>query len=157
MEITPTDEPQVLEIRPAASFAFIKILPLVFVSVGLLLIAYRIFPALTWLSVAVMVFAFYRFLYIRRIVYLITPEIIRLTRGIFFKRTDTVEMYRIKDYILTRPMIFQIFRLMDLTLKTTDPENPTIWLRGIPLSDLTDTIRTHVQEARQHNRIYEIN
>ena len=60
-------------------------------------------------------------------------------------------------YILTQPFILQLFKLMDLTLKTTDPENPVIWLRGIPLSDLVDTIRGHVQEARQHNRIYEIN
>jgi hypothetical protein len=46
---------------------------------------------------------------------------------------------------------------MDVTLKSTDPENPVIWLRGIPESDIIDTIRDHVQDARQHNRIYEIN
>ena len=83
--------------------------------------------------------------------------VIRFSRGLFFRRTDMVEMYRIKDYVLTRPFIFQVFRIMDLTLKTTDPENPIVWLRGIPLSNLVDTIREHVQETRQHNRIYEIN
>jgi len=66
-------------------------------------------------------------------------------------------MYRVKDYVLLRPFIFQVFKLMDLMLKTTDPENPIVWLRGIPLSGLVDTIRDHVQETRQHNRIYEIN
>jgi hypothetical protein len=53
--------------------------------------------------------------------------------------------------------MLQLFHLMDVTLKSTDPENPVIWLRGIPESDIIDTIRDHVQEARQHNRIYEIN
>ena len=62
-----------------------------------------------------------------------------------------------KDYIVTQPLMRQIFNLTDLTLKSTDPENPVIWLRGIPQSDLIDTIRNYVQEARQHNRIYEIN
>jgi len=60
-------------------------------------------------------------------------------------------------YVLLRPFIFQVFKIMDLMLKTTDPENPIVWLRGIPLSGLVDTIRDHVQETRQHNRIYEIN
>ena len=144
-------------IKPATIFAFIKILPLIFATTGFLFLAWWIYPALIWISLAIMLFAFYRFMFIRNTIYLITPEIIRIRRGIFFKRTDTVELYRVKDYILTQPFILQLFKLMDLTLKTTDPENPIIWLRGIPLSDLVDTIRGHVQEARQHNRIYEIN
>jgi hypothetical protein len=53
--------------------------------------------------------------------------------------------------------VLQAFRLMDLTLKSTDGENPVIWLRGIPESDITDTIRDRVQEARKHNKIYELN
>jgi hypothetical protein len=66
-------------------------------------------------------------------------------------------MYRIKDYIITQPPVLQLFRLMNVTLKSTDRENPVIWLRGIPRSDLIDEIRGRVQEARKHNQIYEIN
>jgi len=150
------EQPDII-IRPATIFAFIKILPLIFAATGFLFLAWWIYPALIWISLAIMLFVIYRFMFIRNTIYLVTPEIIRIRRGIFFKRTDTIELYRVKDYILTQPLIMQIFRLMDLTLKTTDPENPVIWLRGIPLSNLVDTIRGHVQEARQHNRIYEIN
>ncbi|MES2111889.1 MAG: hypothetical protein V4577_24240 [Bacteroidota bacterium] len=46
---------------------------------------------------------------------------------------------------------------MDLHLKTTDPENPIIWLRGIRQSDIVDIIRERVLETRQHNRIFEVN
>jgi hypothetical protein len=46
---------------------------------------------------------------------------------------------------------------MDVTLKSTDPENPVIWLRGIPLSDIIETIRERVQEARKINKIVELN
>ena len=157
METQQINEPQIITIKPATIFAFINVFPLIIVTVGFLFIAYLYFPGVIWLSLAVMIFGSYRFMFIRCTVYEITPEVIRFSRGIFFRRTDMVEMYRIKDYILTRPFIFQVFKLMDLTLKTTDPENPVIWLRGIPLSDLVDTIRNHVQETRQHNRIYEIN
>ncbi|MBS1528032.1 MAG: PH domain-containing protein [Bacteroidetes bacterium] len=89
--------------------------------------------------------------------YRITPEVIRISRGIFFKRTDQVELYRVKDYILTQPLLLQVFRLMDLTLKSTDSENPVIWLRGIPKSDLVDIIREYVQMARTRNKIMELN
>lgn len=153
-EITP---PEVITIRPATIFAFIKIVPLLIAATGFLFLAARYFPTLVWVSIAIMLFVWYRYIFIRRTLYEITPEVIRFSRGVFFRRTDMIEMFRIKDYILTRPFIFQIFGIMDLTLKTTDPENPIVWLRGIPVSDLVDVIREHVQETRQHNRIYEIN
>jgi hypothetical protein len=157
MEITPPFEPQVVELRPAGIFAFMKIFPLILCSIAFMLLAWRFFPLLIWLSLFCTLAACYRFIYIRNIRYLVSPEIIRITQGIFLKRVDQVELYRIKDYILTRPFMLQLFRLMDLELQSTDPVNPIIWLRGIPYSDLIDTIRAHVQEARQHNRIYEIN
>jgi len=61
-------------------------------------------------------------------------------------------------YIIFEPFLLQLFKLMDLHLKTTDPENPMLWLRGIPQSEgLIDTIRERVLETRKHNQIVEIN
>jgi uncharacterized membrane protein YdbT with pleckstrin-like domain len=157
METPEPIEPQVIEIRPAGIFAFLKIFPLVLCTLGFLYLAWLIYPGLTWLSLLSLTAAVYRFVYIRRIRYTISPEIIRISRGIFFKRIDQVELWRLKDYIVTQSFLLQIFRLMDLELKGTDPENPVIWLRGIPRSGLVDILRPWVNEARQHNRIYEIN
>jgi uncharacterized membrane protein YdbT with pleckstrin-like domain len=157
MEVQETNNSGIIDIRPSAIFAFIKILPFIICAVGLLLLAWRYIPGLLVLSFICLFMAVYRYLYIRNVRYTLTSEVIRITRGIFFKRTDQVELFRVKDYILTQSFILQVFKLMDLTLKSTDPENPVIWLRGIPESDLVDTIRDHVQAFRQHNRIYEIN
>lgn len=148
---------EIIQLRPAGIFAFIKIFPLILCTVGFMLLAWRFLPFLIWLSMICTMLAVYRFVYIRNIRYEVGPEIIRITRGIFFKRIDQVELFRVKDYVLTQPFLLQLFRLMDLELKSTDPLNPVIWLRGIPYSDLVDNIRAHVQDARQHNRIYEIN
>jgi uncharacterized membrane protein YdbT with pleckstrin-like domain len=120
-------------------------------------LANRYFPGLIWPSLACMLFAFYRFLYIRSISYLVTTQYIRTARGLFFRRIDTVELFRIKDYIITEPLVLQLLRLMDVELRTTDSENPVLWMRGIPQSDIIDTIRERVLETRQHNRIYELN
>ena len=157
MEVQQPNLQPVIEIRPAVIFAFIKISGLLLAAAGFLLLAWRYFPALIWLSLAIMLFATYRYLYIRRIRYILTREYLQVNRGLFFRQVDTVELFRVKDYILEQPFVLQIFRLMDLHLKTTDPENPEVWLRGIPLSDLVEQLRERVLETRQHNRIYEIN
>jgi uncharacterized membrane protein YdbT with pleckstrin-like domain len=148
---------EIIQLRPAGIFAFIKIFPLILCTFGFLLLAWRCFPFLIWLSIISTSMAFYRFIYIRNIRYEVGPEIIRITRGILFKRTDQVELYRLKDYIVFRPFLLQLLGLMDLQLKGTDPENPVLWLRGIPKSDIVDVIRGYVQGARGHNQIYEIN
>lgn len=146
-----------IELRPAMIFAFVKSLPLILLGVAFLPLAWRLSPFFLFFSIAAIGVAWYRFMYIRNSLYIITPEVIRISRGIFFKRIDQVEMYRVKDYIVTQPLSLQLFSLMNVTLKSTDPENPILWLAGIPRSDLIDTIRGHVQEARKDNRIYEIN
>jgi uncharacterized membrane protein YdbT with pleckstrin-like domain len=151
------NEPQVISLRPAAVFAFFKVFPLIICTLGLLFLAWWIYPVLIWLSLLTLLMAVYRFIYIRKVSYLITPEFVRISQGIFIKRTDQVELFRVKDYIITQSFLLQVFGLMDLELRSTDPVNPIIWLRGIPHSNLVDTIREHVQEGRQHNRIYEIN
>jgi len=144
-------------IKPSAIFALIKSSPLLFGSASILYIANRYYAGLIWLSLACLLFAAYRYLYIRSVIYLVTEQYIRISRGILFKQIDTVELFRVKDYVITEPFLLQIFRLMDVHLKTTDSENPVIWLRGIPHSDIIEVIRERVLQTRQHNRIFEIN
>jgi uncharacterized membrane protein YdbT with pleckstrin-like domain len=144
-------------LRPVNLFAFIRVFPLILLAVVFLLLAWCLSPFFILFSLIVLAVVWYRFLLIRSRSYLIEPEFIRMTSGILFKRTEQVELYRVKDYTITQPFLHQLFRIMDLTLKTTDPGNPVIFLRGIPQSDIIDTIRERVQEARQHNKIYEIN
>lgn len=144
-------------LRPAVHFAYLKALPLILLAVSLLLLAWWLSPYFILFSLAACAIAWYRLLYIRSFQYLITHDYIRLTRGIFFKRIDQLEMFRIKDYIITQSFMLQVFKLMYLTLKSTDPENPLIQFQGIPESDITDTIRDRVLAARKNNNIYELN
>jgi len=146
-----------IELKPSPIFAFLKITPLILCATAALYISNRYFIELLWLSLICMLFAIYRYIFIRRVIYLVTQEYIRVSKGIFFKQIDTVELFRVKDYIITEPFLLQVFQLMDLHLKTTDPENPVIWLRGISQSNIIDIIRERVLERRQHNRIFEIN
>lgn len=150
------DNPVIL-IRPAVSFAFLKAFTLFLLTVVFVFLAYMLSPNFILFGIVTAGMAWYRFLYIRTSEYLVTPEMLRIQRGIFFKRVDFVELFRIKDYVVTQPLILRLLGLMDVTLRTQDAENPIIWLRGIPVSDLIETMRERVNDARLHNRIYEIN
>ncbi|MGZ3943317.1 MAG: PH domain-containing protein [Mucilaginibacter sp.] len=148
---------ETINIKPAALFAFFKIIPFLIAALGFVWLAWHYWPGLIWLAGVSATFAVYRYLYVRRIRYIITTEYLQVNRGLFFRRVDTIELFRVKDYTLEQPFVLQILRLMDLQLLTTDPINPVVWLRGIPLSDLVDQLRERVLETRRHNRIYEIN
>jgi len=143
-----------IQLRPSAIFAFFKSIPFILCAIAFAWLANRYFDELIYLSLFSMIAGLYRYIFIRRVIYLVTPQYIRITTGIFFKEIDTVELFRIKDYIIFEPFLLQLFKLMDLHLKTTDPENPLLWLRGIPQSDIIDE---RVLETRKHNQIVEIN
>lgn len=144
-------------LRPSMLFAFLKALPLITLAITFQGLSWWLSPYFIAFSLVVCGFAWYRILYIRSFQYLITYEYIRMTSGIFFKRIDQLEMFRVKDYTITQPFILQLFNLMYLTLKSTDPQNPVIQFQGIPESAITDTIRHRVLEARKTNNIYELN
>jgi len=152
--MTPQDD---IRLKPAMAFAFLKILPLLILALTFLGLAWKLSPCYILFSLVAAGVAWYRILFLRKCEYVIGPEYIEIRTDIFIKRIDQIEMYRIKDYVITRSLFMQLFRLMDVMLKSTDSETPVVWMRGIPLSDVLDTIRERVQEARKVNKIVELN
>ena len=146
-----------LILRPAGIYALLRVFPLLGLSLAFLLLSSKVSTLFLFPSLASTGVAWYRYLFTRNYRYCLSPEIIRLQQGIVFKRVDQVELFRMKDYIVLQPLLLQVFGLMHLILKSTDPVNPVIKLQGIPASNLADTIRQYVQEARKHNQIVEIN
>lgn len=148
---------QQIILRPSSLYAFVHVIPMLLLTLIFLLLAWCLSPFFILFSAVALGIAWYRFLLIRSFWYLVEPEFIRMWSGILIRQVKQVELYRVKDYTITQPLLHQLFRIMDLTLNTTDPANPLITLRGIPQSDIVDTLRERVQHARQHNKIVEIN
>jgi uncharacterized membrane protein YdbT with pleckstrin-like domain len=144
-------------LKPTPIYAFLKGLPFMVCSGLFILLAWKISPSFIWFSLFAMTAALYRYIFVRKLTYCITSEYLCISKGIFFKRIDQVELYRVKDYIITQPPMIQLFGLINVTLKSTNPENPVIAIMGIQRSDLIDELRKRVQQARRNNLIYEIN
>ncbi|XHR97332.1 PH domain-containing protein [Mucilaginibacter sp. UC70_90] len=145
-----------IHLNPVRIFALICAAPYLLSATILLLMAWWFSPLFILCSLLACATAMYKMFLVRSYSYWVSADFIRVSKGILFKRTDQLDMYRVRDFVITRPLVYQIFGLMDLTLITTDVTNKICRLTGIPASDLLDTIRERVQEARRKNQVYEI-
>lgn len=87
--------------------------------------------------------------------YTITTQRIRLASGVFTRRTEEVELYRVNDYKLIEPFWLRLVGLGTIVLTTTDDANPTVRLEGLRnASALRDDIRRHVELCRDRKRVH---
>ncbi|MCL4638344.1 MAG: PH domain-containing protein [Olivibacter sp.] len=144
-------------LRPSPIFAFASVFPLMAIAIISLFLAVIYLNLLIFVSLITILLASYRFLYINKIRYTLTKETITVRTGIIARRFDNLELFRVKDYIVSQSVFERIFGLMTVNLHTTDLSTVNLKLEGIPLSNVTEKIRDLVQEARLNNRIFEIN
>ena len=79
-----------------------------------------------------MAYALVKVLLIKAVSYEITSERIKITSGIFSKKTNAMELYRVKDYTLKEPFFYRLFHLGNIIILTSDHSTPQIILRAIP-------------------------
>ena len=145
-----------LQLSPTISYCFLSVFGFLFIAVALLVGAFWL-NMLCLPAIVVLAMAFYRFFYIRLTLYILTAETLKVRTGIFSYTLVTLELYRVKDYVIKQNLIMRILKIMTLTLFTTDKQDVVIALNGIPQSNLNDTIRDLVQRARAKSKIIEIN
>jgi uncharacterized membrane protein YdbT with pleckstrin-like domain len=87
-------------------------------------------------------------------IYEVTTERLRTTEGIFTKRTDELELYRVKDTTLVEPFLYRTFGAGNIVLSTTDETNPTLELEAIKgAAALREEIRKHAEVCRDRKRV----
>ncbi|HLT88017.1 MAG TPA: PH domain-containing protein [Sphingobacterium sp.] len=144
-------------LRPSPIYAFASVFPMLVIAGVSLYFAVTISKLIVFVSLISIFVAAYRYLYINLIRYTITKQTITARTGIIARKFDNLELFRVKDYIVSQSVFERIFGLMTINLHTTDLSNPSLRMAGVPLSNITEIIRDLVQEARLNNRIFEIN
>lgn len=145
-----------IQISPTTSYCFFKAIQ----KIGLFLFFLLASLWIKYFSIISIIFlgmAFYKFFYLRSITYFVSEETIKVRTGIFSHFINTLELYRVKDYMISQSFFMRLFKIMTLTLYTTDLNSDVLHLEGIPVSDISNTIRDNVQAARIKNKIFEIN
>lgn len=99
----------------------------------------------------------YRFIYLRRIRYIIGSEQIVCEHGVFQCSTNYMEMYRIVDFAEHQSLMQQIFGLKTITVLSMDRSTPKLDMMGIEEKNgIVPIIRKRVEQNKQRRRVYEI-
>jgi uncharacterized membrane protein YdbT with pleckstrin-like domain len=98
-----------------------------------------------------------KWLAIKNTKYELTTERLRTRHGILSKKTDELELYRIRDYKFDQPFFLRLFSLGNIILETSDKSHPQVILRAIPNGEeLREKLRTLVEACRTKKRVREV-
>jgi uncharacterized membrane protein YdbT with pleckstrin-like domain len=90
----------------------------------------------------------------RATVYELTTQRFRITRGILNRQLDEIELYRVKDYVMTQPLFLRLLGLGNIDLLSSDVSTPAVALRAIAgVEDVREKLRTSVQSERDRKRV----
>jgi uncharacterized membrane protein YdbT with pleckstrin-like domain len=122
--------------------------------IGVTIVSILFFPLLIVLNIVPLIYIFYHWLLVKSHKYKITTQRIFNTTGIFSKKTDALELYRVKDLDVIEPFTLRIFKLGNIEIVSADESSSKFYLRAIPKpKELMDKIRTHVELRRDLKRI----
>lgn len=108
------------------------------------LFAWLVVPFFIWL---------WRWLELRCRIFEITTERLRITQGVFTKRSDELELYRVRDLTFVQTFLYRLFGKGDLVLTTTDATTPTVVLECVPADeDLRNRLRGAIEQCRDRKR-----
>ena len=99
----------------------------------------------------------WKWLAIKNTKYELTTQRIRTRAGVFSRKTDELELYRVRDYKLEQPFFLRIFSLGNIILETSDRSHPTMVLKAIPNSEMRrEQLRNLVENCRTNKQVREV-
>jgi membrane protein YdbS with pleckstrin-like domain len=113
---------------------------------------------LCWLVLPLFV-AVWRWLEVRCTRYEVTTQRFRVTHGVLNRRTDELELYRVKDTSFDQPLLLRMFSLANVLVASSDVSTPRTAIRGLPAEEarrLRETLRTCVERMRDRKRVREV-
>jgi uncharacterized membrane protein YdbT with pleckstrin-like domain len=101
--------------------------------------------------------ALWSWLVVRCRVYELTAQRLRLSSGVLNRRTDELELYRVKDIGLEEPFWLRMFGLANLELDTSDRSHPKVTIPAIgDAKGLREKLRANVERLRDQKRVREV-
>ncbi|MBX3463225.1 MAG: PH domain-containing protein [Planctomycetes bacterium] len=113
---------------------------------------------LCWLVVPILV-ALWRYLLVRTLRYELSSQRFRVTSGVLSRRTDDLELFRVKDTAFTQTLFQRLFGLGTIAMATSDESSPRISIESIPAGqgkELREQIRNLVEDLRDRKRVREV-
>ncbi len=129
-------------------------LPILFIPEKLVIHIYRL-PV--YLGVFALLNLAYKILRVYCTTYEVDSEELRQYSGIFLRKHEYVELYRVKDYKIEKPLIYRMFGLGSLTIYTSDKTNPVFHLYAIrDPEEKYKILRGLVELNRREKHVFEV-
>jgi len=129
-------------------------LPTLFIPVKLVIHIYRL-PV--YLGAFALLNLIYQILRVYCIRYEIDSEELKYYSGVFRRKHEYIENYRIKDYRIERPLIYRMFGLGNLTIYTSDKTTPVFHLYAIrEPEEKYKILRGLVELNRREKHVFEV-
>ena len=101
--------------------------------------------------------ALWRWLATRSFTYEVTSARVRIRQGVFSRRTDSLELYRVKDASFVQPFVMRLVGIGNVELETSDSSTPVVLIRGVPDGDaLREKILGAVDAVRDRKGVREV-
>jgi len=111
---------------------------------------------LFWLVIPIFIIV-WKWLVVRSTEYELTTERLKTRHGVLNKTMDDLELYRVRDFKLEKPIFLRIFGLGNIVLQTSDRSHPVVTVRAIPNGEqLREQIRNSVEECRVRKGVREV-
>ncbi len=109
------------------------------------------------LMIAMSLHLLYRLLYLRMMKFTVTDQQIIYHYGVFNRKLEFIELYRVIDFHEDVSFIQNIFDIKTVTVHSGDRTTPRLKIPGISLGyPLVQTLRERVEHNKRRNGIYEI-
>lgn len=101
--------------------------------------------------------AIWKFIELRNTSFQLTTQRIKLESGVVSKQYDQVELYRVKDTVLTRTLIQRLLGLGTVKMVTSDQNQPELLFPSIADSErVRELIRQNVERMRRLRGVREL-
>ncbi|MBZ0203610.1 MAG: PH domain-containing protein [Ignavibacteria bacterium] len=131
----------------------------IFISMGIVLVvigflSLLFFPPAAVLGIIPLIYIFIKWITVKNHRYKITTERIFYTTGIFSKKTEAMELYRVRDVDMYEPFWQRLFKLGNISLSSSDKTTANFLLRAVPKpAELMNNIRKSVEIRRDVKRV----
>ncbi len=143
-----------LQVKPEKIYAAFFFLPQILIAILITIFAIYFNRGLfLLLSLLLLLIGYYKYLLVLSSSYYLTDQQLIIERGVFTRRINYLELYRIKDILVNQSFLMKAIGLMNITLLSFDSAESVLFLKGLKVSAVPQSIRNHVQECRQRNKV----
>lgn len=101
-----------------------------------------------WLIIPLF-YGLWKYLETKNTIYELTSERLIVHSGVFSRKIEELELYRVRDYKFEQPFFFRMFDIGNVILQTSDKSTPYVNLHAIKNGEnLRNQIRNAVEKCR---------